>query len=645
MRELITPAGLMAVKAALALAFVLSAVVASPDAGAEAVKPRHAIAMHGTPKYGPDFKHFDYVNPEAPKGGAARYAAIGTFDNLNPFILKGHWVAGAGALFETLTTRAQDEAFTNYGLLAESIEMPDDRSWVAFTLRKEARWHDGRPMTPEDVIFSLDVLKNKGHPRYRFYYANVAKAEKVGPRKVRFTFSGPENTLGPRPVAAGPGCEFTLSSSVNRELPLIVGEMAILPRHYWQGKDFTKTTLDPGILGSGPYRIKSFEPGRTVVYERDRNYWGADLPVNRGSNNFDIIRYDYYRDSTVALEAFKAGAYDFRMENTSKSWATAYDSPAVKAGLIKKEEIRHELGTGMQAFVFNTRQPIFRDRRVRQALAYAFDFEWTNKNLFYGQYTRTASYFSNTELASRGKPGPEELKILECFRGRIADEVFSRQYKVPASDGSGNIRRNLRAALRLLGQAGWVVKDGKLVSKKTGQRLSFEILLNQPIWERIALPFKRNLAKLGVEAKIRTVDTAQYQKRTEKFDFDMIVDVFGQSLSPGNEQRDLWGSISADREGGRNTIGIKDPVIDQLTDLVIAAPDRENLIARTRALDRVLLWGYYVIPHWHIRTFRVAAWDKFGRPKETPKYGLGLGTWWVDAAKAASLEERKKRLR
>ena len=650
----------MGAKVAPVLAFVLSAVlapVAPPAANAaEAVKPRHAMAMHGTPKYGPDFKNFDYVNPDAPKGGEMRYAAIGTFDNLNPFILKGYQVAGAGMLFETLTIGAQDEAFTRYGLLAESIEMPDDRSWVAFTLRQEARWHDGRPVTPEDVIFSLDVLKNKGHPRYRFYYANVVKAEKVGPRKVRFTFSGPGDrpgsgpgdTPGPRTAAAaaaGPGCELALGSAVNRELPLIVGEMAILPRHYWEGKDFTKTTLDSAILGSGPYKIKSFEPGRTIVYERDKNYWGADLPVNRGSNNFDIIRYDYYRDSTVALEAFKAGAYDFRMENASKSWATAYNSPAVKAGLIRKEEIRHQLGTGMQAFVFNTRQAIFQDRRVRQALAYAFDFEWTNKNLFYGQYVRTASYFSNTELASRGKPGPQELKILECFRGRIPDEVFSREYKPPASDGSGNIRRNLRAALKLLGQAGWVVEEGKLVNEKTGQPLFFEILLNQPIWERIALPFKRNLAKLGVEARIRTVDTAQYQKRTEKFDFDMIVDVFGQSLSPGNEQRDLWGSVSADREGGRNTIGIKDPVIDQLVDLVIAAPDRQSLIARTRALDRVLLWGHYVIPHWHIRAFRVAAWDKFGRPEVTPKYGLGLGTWWVDAAKAASLEERKKRLK
>ena len=646
MRALLTPAGPVAAKIVLALAFAVGAALAPPPANAaEAGKTRHAMAMHGAPKYGPDFKHFDYANPDAPKGGEVHYAAIGTFDNLNPFILKGHAVAGAGTLFETLTTGAQDEAFTRYGLLAESIEMPDDRSWVAFTLRNEARWHDGKPVTPEDVIFSLDVLKNKGHPRFRFYYANVIKAEKVGPRKVRFTFSGAADTQAARPAAAGSSCGFTLGSSVNQELPLIVGEMAIVPRHYWEGKDFTKTTLDPAILGSGPYKIKSFEPGRTIVYERDKNYWGADLPVNRGSNNFDVIHYDYYRDSTVALEAFKAGAYDFRMENASKSWATAYESPAVKAGLIKKEEIRHELGTGMQAFVFNTRKPIFQDRRVRQALAYAFDFEWTNKNLFYGQYTRTTSYFSNTELASRGKPGPEELKILECFRGRIADEVFAQEYKPPASDGSGNIRRNLRAAIKLFGQAGWVFKEGTLINEKSGQPLSFEILLSQPIWERIALPFKRNLAKLGVEVKVRTVDTAQYQKRTEKFDFDMIVDVFGQSLSPGNEQRDVWGSASADREGGRNTIGIKDPAIDQLTDLVIAAPDRESLIARTRALDRVLLWGHYVIPHWHIRTFRVAAWDKFGRPKVTPKYGLGLGTWWIDAAKAASLEARKKRLK
>ena len=642
MSALITSAGLVAAKLALALAFILSALL--PAAAAEAIKPRHAIAMHGTPKYGPDFKHFDYVNPDAPKGGEMRYAAIGTFDNLNPFILKGHSVAGGG-LFETLTIGAQDEAFTRYGLLAESIEMPDDRSWVAFTLRKEARWHDGRPVTPEDVIFSLDVLKNKGHPRFRFYYANVVKAEKVGPLKVRFTFSGPAATQAPPPAAAGSSCGVYARQHRQPGAPPDHRRDGGLAQTLLGGKDFTKTSLDPNILGSGPTGSSRSSRGAPSSTSATRTTGG---PIWRSTGDPTISTSSATTTtgiSTVALEAFKAGAYDFRMENASKSWATAYNSPAVKAGLIRKEEIRHELGTGMQGFVFNTRKPIFQDRRVRQALAYAFDFEWTNKNLFYGQYARTASYFSNTELASRGKPGPEVAKILECFRGRIPDEAFSREYKPPASDASGNIRRNLRAAFRLLGQTGWVIKEGKLINEKTGQPLAFEILLNQPIWERIALPFKRNLAKLGVEVKIRTVDTAQYQKRTEKFDFDMIVDVFGQSLSPGNEQRDVWGSASADREGGRNTIGIKDPAIDRLVDLVIAAPDRESLIARTRALDRVLLWGHYVIPHWHIRAFRIAAWDKFGRPKVAPKYGLGLGTWWIDAAKTASLKERKKRLK
>ena len=609
-----------AITAALAGIAALAAIGLDP-AGAQEVTPRHAIAMHGEPKYGPDFKYFDYVNPNAPKGGEVKLAAIGTFDNLNPYILKGVAAAGLGGLFETLLTNAEDEAFTEYGQLAESIEMPEDRSWVAFTLRKEARWHDGKPVTPEDVIFSLEILKTKGQPFFRFYFADVKKAEKTGPRTVKFTFSGGEN----------------------RELPLIVGQLPVLPRHFWEGRQFEKTILEPP-LGSGPYRIKAFEPGRSITYERVKDYWGAQLPVNKGRYNFDIIRYDYYRDTTVALEAFKGGEYHFRQENVSKDWATAYNSPAVREKLIKKEEIRHQRPTGMQGFVFNIRMPLFRDPRVRRALAYAFDFEWTNKNLFFGQYTRTKSYFSNSELASTGLPGPDELEFLEPLRGQIPDEVFTKAYEPPAADGSGNIRGNLRKALRLLKEAGWVIKEGKLVDAGTGAPFAFEILLNQPTWERIALPFRRNLKRLGIDARVRTVDTAQYQRRTEDFDFDMIVDVFGQSLSPGNEQRDLWGSEAADRPGSRNTIGIRSDAIDTPIDLVIAAPDRESLTARTRALDRVLLWGHYVIPHWHIQSFRVAYWDKFGRPAVTPKYGLGFDTWWIDSGKTVALVERRKNL-
>ena len=593
-----------------------------PTVYGEQVHPVHALAMHGKPKYGPGFGHFDYVNPQAPKGGDVRLYAMGTFDNLNAFTLKGVAAAGLGGIHDTLLTESSDEAFSEYGLLAETIEMPEDRSWVAFTLRKEARWHDGVPVTVDDVIFSLETLKTKGHPFYRAYYANVIKAEKAGDRRVKFTFSVKDN----------------------RELPLIVGQLPILPKHYWEDRQFDKTTLEPP-LGSGPYRIEAYQPGRSITYVRVPDYWGKDLPVNVGRYNFDRMHYDYYRDSTVALEAFKAGEYDFRLENSSKDWATAYDVPAVNEGLIKKRLIPNERPTGMQAFVFNLRRPQFQDRRVRQALTYAFDFEWTNRTLFYGQYTRTTSFFSNSELASSGPPGPEELKILEPFRGKIPPEVFTKAYEPPTTKGDGNIRANLRKAVKLLNEAGWVFKDQKLVNQKTGEPFSFEILLDDPTWERISLPFAKNLERIGIEARVRTVDAAQYEKRKEDFDFDMIVDVFGQSLSPGNEQRDFWGSAAASEPGSRNTIGIKNPVVDALIDLVISAPDRESLIYRTRALDRVLLWGYYVIPHWHIQGFRVAYWNKFGIPEVAPKYALGFDTWWVDPRLEAALIEKKASLK
>ena len=594
----------------------------APGVQGETILPFHGVAMHGKPKYGPLFSHFEYVDPNAPKGGDVRLNAIGTFDNLNAFTLKGVPAVGLGSLHDTLLTSSSDEAFSEYGLLAESVEMPEDRSWVTFNLRKEARWHDGRPVTVDDVIFSLQILKTKGHPFYRAYFANVAKAEKAGDRKVKFTFSG----------------------NKNRELPLITGQLPILPMHYWESRQFDKTTLEPP-LGSGPYRIETFQAGRSITYIRVPDYWGKDLPVNRGRHNFDRIRYDYYRDSTVALEAFKAGEYDFRLENSSKDWATAYNVPVVREGLIQKRLIPHERPTGMQAYVFNLRKPQFQDQRVRQALSFTFDFEWTNQNLFYGQYTRSPSFFSNSELASRGLPSPEELKILEPFRGKVPPEVFTKEYQPPSTLGEGRIRSNLRKAIKLLNEAGWVFKDRKLVDQKTGEPFSFEILLQQPSWERISLPLAKNLERLGIDARVRTVDAAQYQKRVEEFDFDMIVDVFSQSLSPGNEQRDFWSSAAATEPGSRNTIGIKDPTVDALIDLVISAPNRESLIHRTRALDRVLLWGHYVIPHWHIRSFRVAYWDKFGLPKVTPKYDLGFDTWWVDPRMEAALVKRKVSLK
>ena len=612
-----------ALRLTAALLVLAPALALAPVVGVQGADPRpttgHGLSIHGDLKYGPGFKHFEYANPDAPKGGDVRLPAIGTFDNLNPFILKGVAAAGLGQLFDTLTVASADEPSSEYGLIAESVEVPADRSWVVFTLRPEARFHDGSPITADDVIWTFQTLKTKGHPFYRAYYAQIAKAEAQGPLKVKLTFGAGEN----------------------RELPVIAGQLPVLSKAYWSKRDFEKTTLEPP-LGSGPYRVESVDAGRSLVYRRVKDYWGAKLPVRAGQNNFDTIRYDYYRDSTVALEAFKAGQYDFRQENSAKNWATAYAIPAFTQGLIKKEEIPNQVPTGMQAFVFNTRRSIFQDHRVRQALGYAFDFEWANKNLFYGAYTRTRSYFSNSELASSGLPGPEELKVLEPFRGRVPPEVFAKEYQPPVTDGSGDIRANLREALGLLKEAGWVVQGGKLANARTGEPMQFEILLDDPNFERITLPFVKNLERLGVTARVRTVDAAQYQKRVENFDFDMVVGGWGQSLSPGNEQTDFWNSERAGIAGSRNLAGVRDPVVDKLVELVISAPDRPSLVARTRALDRVLLWGFHGIPHYHIRTFRVAYWDKFERPRVSPKYALGFpDTWWVDAKKEAALLRHK----
>ena len=590
--------------------------LAAPAIAAEDLVGAHALSMFGDVKYAPDFAHFDYADPNAPKGGSIKLAAIGTFDSLNPWILKG--VAGAGStqIYDSLLSNSSDEPFTEYGLLVESIDMPADGSWVAFTLREEARWHDGVPVTVDDVIWTFEALTTKGNPFFRQYYADVSAVEATGPRTVRFTFG----------------------DTTNQELPLIVGQISILPKHYWAEHDFAATTLEPP-LGSGPYRIAALEPGRSITLERVADYWGRDLPINRGRHNIDTIRYDYYRDATVAIEALKAREFDFRVENNSKEWATAYDLPAVAEGRMVKELIDHEIPTGMQGFWFNTRRAKFADPGVRQALAYAFDFEWTNANLFYGQYTRTRSYFSNTELAANGLPEGQELVILEAHRGNIPDEVFTVAYQPPATDGSGNIRGNLRAAKTLLQDAGWEIRDGALTNAASGEVFKIEFLLVAPAFERIVGPVVKNLERLGVDARIRTVDPAQYQNRLDQFDFDVVVSSRGQSLSPGNEQRNFWTTAAADIEGSQNLAGIRDPAIDALVDQLIQAPDRATLVATTRALDRVLQWGHYVIPNWHIRSFRLIYWNKFGRPATPPRYGLGYpDTWWVDPDKLAALD-------
>jgi microcin C transport system substrate-binding protein len=578
----------------------------------------HALAMHGQPKYGPDFRHFDYVNPHAPKGGTIRMAEEGTFDSFHPFIPKGNPAIGP-SYFESLMTQSDDEPFTMYGLIAATIEVPEDRSWALFTLRPEARWHDGKPITVEDVIWSLEVLKRDGRPFYRFYYGSVSSAAKVGERQVKFTFKDQNN----------------------RELPLIIGQMPVLPKHYWAPRDFTRTTLEPPLT-SGPYRVKDFEPGRYVHLQRVEDYWGKNLAVNVGQQNFDRIRTDYYRDATVIRTALKAGDIDYHDENEAKAWALYYDVPPVRKGWIVKEKIPHQLPTGMQAFVFNTRRPVFQDRLVRQALAYAFDFEWSNKTLFFSQYTRTESFFSNSELAASGLPEGEELQILERYREQLPPEVFTTPYQAPKTDGSGWPRQNLRTAFALLKDAGWEVRNFKLVQVATGEPMQFEILLVSPAFERIVLPFVRNLKRLGIEPRVRLVDQSQYINRLRDFDFDVIVGGWGESESPGNEQRNFWSSAAATSPSARNYAGIQDPVVDELIELVIQAPSRESLVARTRALDRVLLHGHYVIPQWHLRFQRILYWNKFSRPETTSKDGTSVAYWWYDAEKAVRLKAARE---
>ena len=587
---------------------------------------RHALSLFGDIKYPADFKRFDYVNPDAPKGGVARMISIGTFDNFNIAVagVKGSIAPAAALIYETLMTRSQDEVATEYGLLAESAAHPDDFGWVTYRLRKEARWHDGKPVTPDDVIFSIGMLK-KYSPMYGSYYRHVVKTEQTGERDVKFTFDSPGN----------------------RELPTIVGELTVLPKHYWEGtdsegrkRDISATTLEKP-LGSGPYGIKEFVAGRSIKLERVKDYWGANLPVRIGENNFDEMRFEFFRDNQVALEAFKADQADWITENSAKQWATAYDFPAVAEKRVVREEFPINDSGRMQAFVLNLRRDQFRDARLRRAFNYAFDFEEMNKQLFYNQYKRINSYFEGTELASSGRPEGLELEILQAVREKVPADVFTTPYVNPVGGNPEAVRANLRESARLLKEAGFEVRERKLVDS-AGKPIAVEILVQDPSAERIALFYKPSLERIGITTSIRIVDDAQYQNRLRSFDFDIIIDQWGQSLSPGNEQREFWGSMTADQPGSRNTIGIKNPAIDALIDKVIFAKDRPTLVAATRALDRVLLWNFYVVPQFTYGFSRYARWDRYSHAEPLPKYGRsGLPSlWWFDADKAGRIGKR-----
>ncbi|MGH7097456.1 MAG: extracellular solute-binding protein [Stellaceae bacterium] len=602
------------------LAFALFALLV--PAGAAWAAATYGISLYGELKYGPDFTHFDYASPDAPKGGTMRFSATGTFGTLNPFVISGvPAAAGINMIFDTLAVASEDEPESEYGLVAERMDLAPDHLSVLYTLRPGARFHDGSPMTPADVIWTFNTLRQKGLPMYRSYYGDVSRVAQESAHGVRFYFK----------------------SADNRELPVILGQMPVLSKAYWAGKDFTKPTLTPP-LGSGPYTIAAVRPGQSIVYTRVKDYWAAELPVNKGRYNVDTIRYDYYRDATIALEAFKAGDYDVRLENAAKDWATGYASPALSAGLIIKEEIPNRLPSGMQGFGYNLRRPIFQDPLVREALAYAYDFDWENKNLFYGQYTRTRSYFDNSELAATGMPRGEELQILDPFRKELPPALFTTEYDPPEYKNRQQLRDGLEKALVLLEKGGWHFKGEQLVNDKTGQPFQFEILLDNPQFERVTLPFVENLKRIGITARMRVIDTAQYQERMNNFDYGMTIVSFPESLSPGNEQRDYWGSAAADQKGSDNLLGVKSKVIDALITELVHAQTRASLVAHTRALDRVLQYGYYIIPQYHIGAFRIAYWNKFRHPKIAPKYGIGFTTWWVDPAAAKTLAAKKKAL-
>ena len=589
---------------------------------------RHGVSPFGDLKYPSGFKQFDYVNANAPKGGAACQIALGPFDNFNMVVagIKGSLVLGTDLVYETLFMPALDEVSSEYGLLAEAMSYPDDFSSVSFRLRAEAKWHDGKPVTPEDVIFSFNAF-NKFSPQVAASYHHVVKVEKTGEREIAFTFDAPGN----------------------RKLPQIIGQLTILSKEWWEGTDkdgkkrsVGESSLEPP-LGSGAYRIKEFSAGRSIVYERVKNYWGRNVNVNIGRNNFDELRFEYFRDATVAIEAFKANTVDWRSENSAKNWATGYDFAAVTEKRVILEEFPINNVGIMQAFAFNIRRDKFKDPRVRLAFNYAFDFEALNKQIFFGQYKRIASYFEGTELAATGLPTGRELELLHTVRDKVPAELFTKAYSNPASDNPIAIRTNQREAIRLLKEAGFDMLNQQLVNKQTSEPFTVEFLANAPVFERVFLFYKPSLERIGITVSVRTVDEAQYENRLRNWDFDIITYAWGESLLPGNEQRSYWGSQAADQAGADNVIGIKNPAVDAMIEHIVFAKNQADLVAATKALDRVLLWNHYVVPQWAYGKLRTARWDRFSHPNPLPKYGMSgfPNLWWWDADKAVKAGTRQ----
>lgn len=585
--------------------------LASSAARAE---PTYGLSLTGPLQLPAGFTHFPHANPDAPKGGGAVLAAIGSFDSLNPFVVRGSPAVGTGRMFDTLMVSNPDEAEAAYAEIAQSVDIADDHRSVTFKLRPQARFSDGTPILASDVVWTFDTLRSQGRPLYRSYWADVADAQAVDAHTVTFHFK----------------------TADNRELPQILGEVPVLPEHWWKGRDFSAPLTEPPV-GSGPYTVDKVSFGQSITYRRVADWWAADLPTQKGRNNLDTLRYDYYRDPTVAFEAFKAGQVDYRQENSAKNWSTAYDFPAVANGLVKKEALPDKLPQGMQAFAMNTRRAIFKDPRVRQAMNEVFDFQWMNKTLFYGLYTRTESYFSNSEFASSGVPQGAELALLAPFRDQLPPDLFTQPFRLPVTDGSGNNRDGLLHALKLLDAAGWTVRDRKLVNA-SGQQFSFEILLDEPAFERVGLPYTQWLGRLGIDAHIRTIDAAQFQKRMDDLDFDMAVAAARESDSPGNEQVDFWSCQSAGLPGTANVAGVCNPVVDAMVNAVVAAKDRDALLPAVHALDRVLLWNWYMVPQWHLEQVWLAYWNRFGHPPAPVRTGVDFSTWWVDPALAAATD-------
>ncbi len=584
-----------------------------------AAEPTYGLSLLGPLKLPPDFTHFPDANPDAPKGGAVSLATVGSFDSLNPYIVRGSPAASVARVWETMMAINPDEAAAAYAHLAQSVDVAADHMSVTFVLRPEARFSDGTPVLASDVVWSFNTLRDQGRPNYRTYWGDVADAQAPDARTVVFHFK----------------------TADNRELPQILSEVPVMPEHWWKGRDFSAPLTDPPV-GSGPYKVASVDFGRTIVLQRDPNYWAQNLPTGRGLNNFDTIRYEYFRDPTVAFEAFKAGQVDFRRENIAKNWSTLYDFPAIEKGLVKKESLPVDLPTGMQAFAMNARRPMFADKRVRQALTEVFDFQWMNKNLFFGLYSRDDSYYSSSEFASSGVPQGAELALLEPFRDKLPPDLFTKPFTLPVTDGSGNNREGLRRALDLLQQAGWTVKDRKLVNA-AGQQMDFEILLPDATFERIGLPYVQWLGRLGIAAHVRTVDPAQFQKRMDDLDFDVAQASVGESESLGNEQVDYWSCQSANLPGTQNVAGVCNPAVDAMVARVVAASTHDELLAAAHALDRVLLWNWYMVPQWHLGQVWVAYWNRFGHPPGPVRTGLDFAAWWVDPALAAQTDAARGR--